>query len=578
MQAAAGIQASGRLRDVGEVLRIALTALSLTLLAAGAAFSDPDLVLAAAFALYLGNLIHALTDVRRRFIQVFLYLGLFLFVFSRPLIVFFDPAMNNAELSTGPVTFIAYALYLSLGALFIADLVWDQLEAHNRWFQREHRPLHRLRLVTGAPASGRRRRPLAAVRSGLRRLVPGASERIDVLRRACLVLFIVCFLGACVYGLLEWRHMRGMTYLQFYLTESSDFAPSYIEVLYAMTPYMLAGYLTCLPRKRPATICLALYVLTTIPTLLIGSRSDFVAAAVFCLLYYGLRTALRKETGDPERWFTPGLVIFILIILPLGLAVMGFWSYLRLNQVMQTTNIFKTIEQALYSQGVTYTIMGYAYNVNGQVSLLGFKFYTIGDLFTTIREGFVGQQLLHMQSLGTANSVALAVEGNSYAHAMSFFAHGGYLDGEGYGSSYILELFADFGYGGVFGGSLVLGLVFNALSRAIGKSWFWGLIGLLAGMHAFHMPRGYWFEWISYIYSTRFILAMVLVVAVAALLWRFFTAKEVQVAPAPSIREPKRVSLVPGAASVLGARALADAPARHEGPLIVVDSSVRLVQ
>jgi hypothetical protein len=163
-------------------------------------------------------------------------------------------------------------------------------------------------------------------------------------------------------------------------------------------------------------------------------------------------------------------------------------------------------------------VLGHGYIVNNEVQELGFKFFSMGGLIDTFTQGFIGQTFFGFTLLPSTNSPELALYGNSYAHTMSFFAHPNYLGGEGYGSSYILELFADFGYAGIAVGSLVISMAFVALSRSIGRSWFWGTGALVGALSVFHMPRGYADEWISYIWNTRFWVAIVLLLVVTAVL------------------------------------------------------------
>ena len=44
------------------------------------------------------------------------------------------------------------------------------------------------------------------------------------------------------------------------------------------------------------------------------------------------------------------------------------------------------------------------------------------------------------------------------------------------------------------------------------------MVGLISAMNVFHMPRGSASEWISFIWTTRFLAALVLVMAFAAVL------------------------------------------------------------
>ncbi|MEG2934567.1 MAG: hypothetical protein RR842_13410, partial [Gordonibacter sp.] len=50
------------------------------------------------------------------------------------------------------------------------------------------------------------------------------------------------------------------------------------------------------------------------------------------------------------------------------------------------------------------------------------------------------------------------------------------------------------------------------------KHWFWGTVALISSIMIVHMPRGNTMEWISFIWTTRFALAMALLVGGSALL------------------------------------------------------------
>ena len=64
----------------------------------------------------------------------------------------------------------------------------------------------------------------------------------------------------------------------------------------------------------------------------------------------------------------------------------------------------------------------------------------------------------------TTNSVELAIDSNSYAHNLSYLVlNKEYLKGHGIGSSYIMELYTDYGMIGVFLLSLLLGMLFIAM-------------------------------------------------------------------------------------------------------------------
>ena len=308
--------------------------------------------------------------------------------------------------------------------------------------------------------------------------------------------------------------MSGLAYEEYYLIDSSQHIPWIIGVLSPIMLYALCSYLACMPRRRPAVICLALYVLTTVPMLIIGSRSEFVIMFLFAALYF----ILRAVTDTQERWITKRLIAVVCIAAPLGIFAMGVMNYTRSGNTAYGFGFLGLLADALFKQGVSFTVLGHGYDVDPQIQELGFRFFSVGGIISTFTQGFIGQTFFGCQDLGSTNSALLALNGNSYAHAMSFFAHPNYLGGEGYGSSYILELYADFGTAGIAVGSLIIGAVFSFLSTMIGRRWFGGMVALTAATSVFHMPRGYFIEWIDFVISTRFLLAIVLIIGISAVL------------------------------------------------------------
>ena len=181
---------------------------------------------------------------------------------------------------------------------------------------------------------------------------------------------------------------------------------------------------------------------------------------MFAALYF----VLRAVTDTEERWITKRLITVVCIAAPLGIFAMGAMNYTRAGSTIAGFGFTSLISDALFKQGVTFTVLGHGYDVNPQIQDLGFRFFSIGGVTDTITQGFIGQTFFGCPNLGDANSALLALNGTSYAHSMSYFAHSNYLGGEGYGSSYILELYADFGFGGIIVGSFILGVAFPILS------------------------------------------------------------------------------------------------------------------
>ena len=99
-----------------------------------------------------------------------------------------------------------------------------------------------------------------------------------------------------------------------------------------------------------------------------------------------------------------------------------------------------------------------------------------------------------------------------------FFQHQNYLGGEGYGSSYLLELFVDYSWLGVICGSLILGVVLAAMPRMFDRGGISGLVALCSLESIFWIPRDSALGWLTFIVSIQFWLLVAIVYLLAEVL------------------------------------------------------------
>lgn len=509
--AVVGRTSKAALRELAVLFQSLLVPLSLALFIAGLSFGDYSLAAVGVLCLYAANVVYGCLNLQDRLLFLFLHAGMALFLLPRPVIGLFNPDRSWMLSSDETTSFALTALYLSLMFLFLGAAVCDAISCFNR---RRGAEVERLapRKIPGAEARGLG----AGIRSFAPDLVAKVSEsdKIRFIRAAALLCFLVCLAGSFMEGAITLSYMQGLSYEDYYLIDPSEHVPWLVSLLAVMAPYLMCAYLATMPRRAPSVIVMVLHVLTTVPMLMVGSRSDFVISFLFAALYF----VFRHVTDKRERWITKRIVAIAVVAVPVGVVSMGLVNYIRADSVLPDTDVLGMFEDAFWKQGVTFTVFGYAYDVNAEVQNLGFKFFSIGSFVSNITQGFIGQVILGLPSLPSGNSAEVALHGNEYAHTMSYFAHPNYLGGEGWGSSYILELFADFGYAGIAVGSFLIACAFYLLSRSVGRSWFWGMVALIGASNVFHMPRGYAIEWISFIWTTRFMGAMVLLLCVAGLL------------------------------------------------------------
>ena len=500
------------MRGTFVTVQVALTTLSLGLIVTGTLLADRFITLAAVLVLFAANLVYICCDLRSRSLLFMLHLGIFLFWLTRPVLGLAVWHSNSWEGTWYSTFFALRVIYVTMIVLWAVDSLMAgagraraRARRHELWIpccpaarpcaSDAERRSHRHRRLVGHPVLGD----------------PALKRAVRLMSLALFLVSAVCSLAV---GMLALRYMSGRTYTEYFLVDSTAYASSGLSSIGCLAPYALCAYLATLPRKRPSVATLLIYIVTTVPYLMIGTRGSFVIAVLFLLFYY----ILRHFTDISERWFGRFEILFMCVFIPVGVLVMGQINYLRSDMNSETSGILMQIADSLFKQGVTFKTLEYGYEVNPQVQALGFKFFSGGSLVYAVTQGFIGQQLLGLPLWPTYNSVGLALEGSWYAHTMSFFAHPDYLTGSGYGSAYVLELYADFGWVGVVFGSALLAIAFRLLANSFGRSWFLNVAVLMAGRMVFHMPRGEFAEWASFLWSTRFWMAIALIMVCAYVL------------------------------------------------------------
>lgn len=494
--------------------------LSVLLFVTGVAFGDLLISLCAVLLLFMVNMAFGFSRISSRAVFIYFHIAIALFLLSRPAI----------DLMKGDVWFgSTYAATLfSLSALFLTLFFLYAGVSFAEWRQslRDGCPSRRRfggsLIVRGEPR-GEGIQWFHTKSRTEKTTRPKKRFKVEYVRAAALFVFICGLVGMFWLGAIKLSYMSGREYTDYYLINLSEYAPVYVRTLATMAPYALCAYLATLPSKKPATIALVLNILTSVPMLIIGSRGDFVITILFAILYY----VLRDFTDGKGTWFGRFEKTILVICLPFGTIAMGLLTYIRADTAIVNFGFLTSFIDAIYGQGVSYDVLDKGFTVNNQIASLGFKFYTFGPLIDYITQGPFGRYILGIDPLGSANSVKLAVEGFSYSHAMSYFAHPRYLMGEGYGSSYLLETYTDFGYLGIGVFSFLFGMILSYLPRFFHKGGMWGTLSLVICFTVFHMPRGSALEWIKFIWTPQFwftiVVIYVIVFALQARAFRGFT-------------------------------------------------------
>lgn len=419
------------------------------------------------------NISFSFEDYSRRFIYFLFNVTFFTFLLSRPII-----GMFRGEIWWRSVTdadeYVWFALWLVsvglyaiiLGGYFVVNV---------------HEKIQKKFLIN-------------AKKGNL--FIPNFREHLQVVSMLVfyitLPLFFVQELEPLIYS-------SGKDYLSYYSGFQSQL-PGIFHTLASFMKISLCIFLSTCPRKKRAFIPLALYELSAIPALLIGVRNPIMLNSLFILVYYLLRDAVENK----EKWFGKIEKILVGVATPFTLAFMAVYAYIRGGNFVGSLNPFKYIVDFFYSQGVTFNViqMGYGYVDSLRLHL---SHYTFGGIIDYIYYGTVGQKIWGTTALPAGNCLENAVYSHNLSHHLSYVSlKESYLNGRGWGSSYLLENYVDYGYIGVIIFGILLGMLLISFVYGFGKKTFLTTIILLALTTVFLIPRAEATGWLTFIVTIQF--------------------------------------------------------------------------
>ncbi len=292
------------------------------------------------------------------------------------------------------------------------------------------------------------------------------------------VFFVIC-------GMEKLLFVRNNTYLEYYSSFQSQL-PWWMGTIAAMMKYCLCLFLATFPKKKPAFWALALFECTALFDLMVGIRGTIVLNTIFIVVYY----LIRDFKADDEKWFGKLEKCMIAIGIPFMMVFMTAYSSLRSGLRVLDFNIFKMIRSFFVSQGVSFEVVARGVEVAERLPQRPWRNYTFGALIDYILHGNLGQMIFGTEALPSGNNIINGTESNSLSHNLSYLTLGDeYLQGRGWGSSYILENYIDFGYIGVIFISLLLGAVLIYVTYWLKKRVLVDTIILTSLLTLFYIPR-----------------------------------------------------------------------------------------
>lgn len=428
-----------------------------------------ELCLAMVF-LLIHNIVYAFEDIKSRVLFLMLHITIFTFIISRPFI-----GMLRGEKWWMSSSQMAENIYFSVNIVFISMLF----------------------LYVGAEIA---KKLIPFVEGREQREKEKGGRFFGNLQAVSMAVFYVTM---CFFLIQEGEklfYMHGRNYVEYYTGFHSQM-PGIFYTIASFMRYSLCIFLATLPSKKRAFVPLALFELSAIPELIIGVRNPIMLNSIFIFLYYFIRDIL----GDKKKWIGKFEKIVLVIAIPCSLCFMTVYAYIRSGAAIVKTSFLRLLMEFFYGQGVTFNVLGIAYGHRMNLPERAWRNYTFGGMIDYIVHGRIGQLLFGTEALPEGNNWSNGRLSNNLSHNLSYLVRkDSYLNGQGWGSSYMLENYIDFGYIGLILFNLVLGILLVYMLKRFGRNTLLDTIVLLSMTTIFFIPRAEATGWLSFIVTVQF--------------------------------------------------------------------------
>lgn len=303
-------------------------------------------------------------------------------------------------------------------------------------------------------------------------------------------------------------------------------APLAVRALEELFTFAVLAYLVARPRLRPALTVCGLYVIVGALTLQTLSRSEFILNVIIVVLYL-----YHRQVTLGERIFTVGRGIAMAAVTPLLLTAMNELAVQRGRGGHTSSGLLGSTLDFVYAQGVSIRVL--IYTTELQQSLGPPRWFSLGPL---IEAATNFGALITGSGRFDGQTAQRATEGFQLSHTISYaISPVDYLNGIGYGSSFVAELWSDLGPAGVIAGSVLYGILLVRAQTLLGKAFFTSFATLLLLRGAMFTPRASFVYPISELVSPASILALTILASGVALL--HFGRRREHATPPPSLHD-----------------------------------------
>lgn len=338
-------------------------------------------------------------------------------------------------------------------------------------------------------------------------------QHMEKLKKIFFVISFITISMSLIQGIIKYLHFRN-NYVSIYTGEIAN-VPIIISILASLAIFFLTFYLSLLPSKKYTLVILLYYLISGIPEFLIGGRNSLMIKALFCFIYFILRNYMNSK----EKWISKKEKLLIIISIPILMIGLGVMNYTRSDESIPSMSPIGITVDFLYKQGTTFDTICQTIEYRSQLRDDNYINYTFGEPIDFILHNSFSNYFFNTIDLGDGNNINNGTISNNLAHRISYLVLGdSYLSGHGRGTSYLSELYLDFGYLGIIVFNILLGLFFSKIDFIFNCGTVSRYILLNILMYLYLIPRLATFSLFSFTLNYYFWISNILIFMIIKLI------------------------------------------------------------
>ena len=257
------------------------------------------------------------------------------------------------------------------------------------------------------------------------------------------------------------------------------------NLLSFLNTFCYISYLCCFPSKRDIKQTLPLFLFLTLGSLAMGTRGNAVCNILLLLMYFITRDLI---SNNRDLFINRKTKLFIIISSPFVLAGLSLFAFFRSGNEIESNGMLLDSLGFFVQQGGTSSLITLSEQYQNSLPSENVS-YSFGPIINLLKDYMGIGPTEHDDAL-----IYAATKGNNLGATLTYITMPAYyFSGGGLGTSYLAELFVDFGYVGIIIYSFILGVLLRYISFDVRKTLLARIISSFILLGTFFLPRDFAF-------------------------------------------------------------------------------------